>query len=248
MEKENTVDEFFEGLPKEDKEQADIFDEKPVVKDEQPHKNRRHRRLEEQLQAEREARLIAEAKVQAVSEVNKFKAEASSEDNTPEKWLRIYGDTPESRQAWSIYAETLNDYMSKAKDEAVKEIESRQLNAQKQEKEFESFIDTELEAIEDQYNVDVTSDAPAARKSRREFLEMVQQLSPKDEEGKLKAYADFGAAWQQYQLLKDKGASSTERQKDLAARSMEKGGSSAPQGTQPTSGFRGWMKDFNITN
>lgn len=248
MKPENTVDKFFEDLPSEDKQLADVFandNANPATpvpgKDDEPHKNRRHRRLEQQLQDERDARIRAEALLEGRTESQKFTADVAE---VPDKWLRIYGDTPESRTAWQLNKELFDDYAAQARKGAIEEIEQRSVEATKQQKQFESFIDKELEEIEDQYNVDVTSDAPAARKARREFLEMVQSLSPKGEDGTITDYADFGATWEQYQSSREKR--DTSRQKNIADRSMERSGSSAQQEKQPTPGFRGWMRDYNI--
>lgn len=262
MDKTNELDEFFEGLPSEDKKEtaADIFKEEPEtletsakeenkggeqspVKDEEPHKNRRHRRLEQQLQAERDARIRAEALAEARLEVG----ERTSSEEVDPRWLRIYGDTPEAREAWRLQQEIFSDYKTQTKAEALREIQQQQNEAQEQQREFESLVDTELEAIEDEFNVDVTSDAPAARKARREFLEMVEKASPKDEDGNVTSYADFGSVWEFYQLKRAKEKdTSVDRQKELSSRSMTKGQGTKTSEQTITPGFDGWRKDYNL--
>lgn len=247
----NEIDKLFEGLPSEDKKEADIFDETKVPakeeakeesKEDEPRKNRRHRRLEAQLEAEREARIRAEERASALSEHSKHETAATLD----ERILKIYGnETPEAREAGKLLQETLVDFSSRAKKEALEEFEQRQEEISKQQKEFESFIDAELESIEEDYNVDVTSDAPVARKARKEFLEIVQKLSPKDENGTITGYADFTAAWEMYTETKDR-ASTKSKQKELADRSMEKSGSGSNTVEKaPTPGFRGWMRDYS---
>lgn len=254
MEKENKseVDKLFDTLPKDEKEQDDIFNTKPekeevkevVSEEDEPRKNRRHRRWETQL-SEKEKGLIArEARLEALSEVSQFKQDIGEVDS---RWLQIYGDTPESRKAWSLQQDIFNDYTSKVKDEVTQNLKKEQLETQRQTKQFESFIDDKLESIEDEFNVDVTSNAPQAKKARREFLELVQNLSPKDEEGTITGYADFEATWEIYQSQRSKDKPDVSRNKEIASRSMEKGGAS--QGSsekEVTPGFRGWMKDYNL--
>lgn len=261
MLKGNEVDEFFKGLPGEQPKDADIFEEAP--KDGQqapvegaegaaagpgeggePRKNRRHRRLEQQLQAEREARIAAEARASGLAE--RGASEVPSE--VPDKWLRIYGDSPESRLAWSLQKEMLDGVAKEAREGALQEFETRQKASADESAKFESFIDAELEDIEDEFNVDVTSDAPAARKARREFLELVQELSPKDDSGSITAYADFGAAWKQYAARKAGAPADNSRNKDLADRSMVRSGAGQGEAEKPrTSGFFGWKNDLNIS-
>jgi hypothetical protein len=263
MPKGNEVDEFFKGLPGEQPKDADIFEEEQKNKEGapaegaegeapptpaeggEPRKNRRHRRLEQQLQAEREARIAAEARAAGMAERG---AGASAPTDVPDKWLRIYGDTPESRTAWALQKEMFDDVAKNARDSALQEFEARQKAEKDEAARFESFIDAELEDIEDEHNVDVTSDAPAARKARREFLELVTELSPKDEHGNITAYADFGAAWKQYAARKAGKPADNSRQKELADRSMARsGGEGGAAARQPTPGFFGWKSDLNVS-
>lgn len=264
---ESEVDKFFGDLPSEETKQVDIFEKEgaPAPEDKEkegseksnegddlekggePRKNRRHRRLEEQLQKEREARLIAEAKAEGRSEAERFTRDTQTQ--VPVKWLQIYGDTPESRAAWAIQKELFDEQAKAVREATLQEVEAREKKRVDEQKQFESFIDGELEGLEDEYNVDLTSDAPAARKARREFLELVAELSPKGEDGAITAYADFDAAWKQYRKGRNekKPDLTAERRKELASRSLDpnSGGGDPPQ-RDLTPGFFGWMKDNGL--
>ncbi len=266
-ENKNEVDKFFEGLPSEEKQEADIFAEPSAEQGQQqqapeqgeeggtagsskeanePRKNRRHRRLEQQLQEERTARLIAEARAEGRSEAQRFSQETAAD--VPVKWLQMYGDTPESRQAWSLQKELFDDHAKKVREDTIKEIETRDAKAKQAEKEFEKFIEDELESIEDEFDIDLTSDAPAAKKARREFLEMVQSLSPKGDDGSITGYADFEQTWRIYDKQRGTKAPDASRNKEIAARGMQRSGESAsvPEKKERTRGFYGWQKDLNI--
>ncbi len=251
----NQIDEFFDGLPSQDRQVTDPIENKPATTEQvenkpedvkpengdEPRKNRRHRRLEQQLQEERDARIRAEALVDARS--GSTKEDTSDVDS---RWLRIYGDTPETREAWKLQQDIFSDFKKTAKEEALQEIQQQQVESSRQQKEYEQFIDSQLEDIEDEFNVDVTSDSPAARKARREFLEMVQQASPKDEDGTITAYADFPSVWEFYQLKQTKDRSSSDRQKDLSSRTMNKTNGSTTTESTITPGFDGWRKDYGM--
>lgn len=258
----NEVDKFFEGLPSEEKQQADIFedpDKKPAEKQEgagakpeeggEPRKNRRHRRLEQQLQEERELRIAAEARAEGRSEAQQFAQATSASDDTPDKWIRMYGDTPEARQAWALQKELLADVIQKTKADTIAEIEQREKKRGDAQGQFEKFIEGELEGLEDDNDVDLTSDAPAAKKARREFLELVQNLSPK-ENGVITGYADFAETWKIYQDRRQGQKPDASKAKDLADRSMNRPGDAAQAAAdKPKSpGFYGWMKDLNISD
>lgn len=250
----NEIDKFFGDLPSEDKDIADIFDEKPEtvakpkegedIPAKEPRKNHQHRRLEKQLAEEREARIRAEAIAQTRAE-NRNESQGASVD---ERLYRIFSNDDIGKAGAATLAELLRETHTKAKEEALEEIQQRIATEQTQQREFESFIDNELESIEEDYDVDITSDAPAARKMRHELRALVEKLSPKDENGLLTGYADFKETFELYQARKEKAADTTSRAKEVAARSMAKPGSTAPAPQQPTPGFRGWMKDFNVNN
>lgn len=252
--KSSEVQKLFDDLPTEDKREADIFGAEPVVqpatekvedvvapeKDDEPRKNRRHRRLENQLAEEREARIRAEERVKALAEYGSKAPDTTVDD----RLLRMYG--PENAEAAKLHMELLNDFGKKAEERAIQRMQESQAEATRKQVEFEKFIDDELESIEDQFDVDVTSDSPAARKARKEFLSLVQKLSPKDTNGEIANYADFHEVWDIYQSRQEAPVQDASRAKEIAARTMQKPGSAAPLPPKTTPGFRGWQRDFNI--
>ncbi len=264
----NEVEKFFSDLPKADDKEADIFgdkkeeEKKPAAEipakdkaegdeEDEPRKNRRHRRLEEQLERERKSNIALNERLMAVIEGRQgAPASQSSASEVPPEWIALYGDTPEAQKAWKVQERILQSVKTEAKEEAIREIEERQSQARAEQQKFESFIDSQLESLEDAYDVDLTSDAPAARKARREFLEMVTELSPKDEHGNITAYADFGSSFKIYKgskLAETKPDETVSKAKEIAGRSMQQSSQGAAQGEQKvTPGFRGWMKDYNL--
>lgn len=254
----NEIDKFFGDLPSEDKKPQDFSPEKKPEEEtkpeegeekdeEQPHKNRAYRRLEERYQKERESNIALAARLQAESEAKQRETPRGPSD-APAEWVALYGDTPEAQKAWKMQETLLARVAENAKDAALTEFEARNTRAQEEQKGFEEFIDLELESLEDNFNVDLTSNAPSARKARREFLEMVQNLSPKDENGTITGYADFGATFEQYQKLKAQETpdETSARRKEIASRSMKKAGTGENTVPQITPGFRGWEKDYNL--
>ncbi len=251
---ENEVDKFFDSLPSEDKKQVDIF-ETPTEKTEpaaegaedakaekpERRENRQTRRLKEQLQQEREARIAAEARAEGRRDVEK----QGVPTDVPDAWLRMYGDTPESRTAWNLNKGILSEFAENAKKAAIAEIKAEAENEKSQAKKFEAFIDSEFEGIEDDFGVDITSNAPAAKKARRELLELVESLSPKDGDGNLTGYADFSETWKLYQERRQEKKSAAPN-KELASRGMERSGDVALTEKQPTPGFFGWKRDLGL--
>lgn len=256
----NEVQKFFDGLTEADNTPADIFaapteGASPEIpaKDEdgdEPRKNRKHRRLEQQLAAERENN-------RAIAESNKKLAEAlaakgtvvTTTDAMPAEWVALFGDDENAQKAWRLNQKMISDQVERVKietkTETLAEIEARQRQELDARQKVEQFVDSELEAIEDQFDVDLTSDAPAARKARKEFLDMVQKFSPKDSNGNVIGYADFSATFETYQASKSQ-ATEPNRNKEIASKSMQKSAPTTGTPKAPTPGFFGWQKDLNL--
>lgn len=191
--------------------------------DEKEFKNRRMRRMEEKWQAEREANIALNERVKALSEVQKFREESQS-DTLDADLSRIYGtDTPQGQEATRILQKVLQKHTKDAEERAYERFIQARQEEEGERAEASQTIDTELESLEDDFNIDLTSNAPAARKARTELLDLVEKLSPKDREGNIVEFADFGAAFELYQSRK---SGENSRQKDLGSRSMVRGGSS----------------------
>ncbi len=215
----NEIDKFFSGLPSEDssfvpddlsqeapKEPAISEEEEPKEEDGEGKKNRRHRRWETRLE-QRERDLIArEARAQALSEVDQ--TSRSRNDDIDPRLARVFGDTPEGKEVTRILSEVITEKTTAAEQNAVRKFQEEQEKIASAQKEYESFIDNQLETLEDEYNVDLTSDAPAARKSRREVLELVQKMRTAEK------------------------APNNSRAKEIAAKTMQSSGSSAATKTQ----------------
>lgn len=243
MEKQQSeVDKFFGDLPSEDKKVADVFEDKkpePKVpeKDEEEgleedesevRKNRRHRRLEEQLQKERDSNIALNERIKVLSEVSQFKKSISTDDSIDPRLVEIFGPTDEGKKIAKHLSEILEEKTEIAREKAIQEMEERQSRVIQEQKQYESLIDSELEALEDKHNIDLTSDSPQARKARREFLEMVQNLSPKDEDGTITGYADFDSTFDLYRQTRER-PQSNDRQKEIASRSMQRSGGTTGQ-------------------
>ncbi len=255
MNENNTVDEFFKDLPSDDKKDADIFSEtKPTEQvetkkeeeaeetDSDSRKNRRHRRLEEQLQRERESNIALNERLKVLSETERFAKDVEIDPRI----AKMFDSTDVGKENALRLADVLSDMTSKAKEEALREIESEKQKTAQEQREYESLIDSELESLEDAHNVDLTSNSPQARKTRREFLEMVQSLSPKDDDGTITGYADFGSAFEIYQKTKQDTKVTNPRQREIASKSMQRSSSQTDTERQVTPGFNGWRKDFGL--
>lgn len=187
------------------------------LEDAEEAKNRRERRLLAKLKDEREANIAMAARLEALSEANKFRSETDADYlKTVE---RIYGtDTPEAKTATELLKDALRGLEKNATERALESFrEAQRAEAQKLRDE-ERRLDGFVEEIEDTYGVNMSSDM------QKGYFKMLEKMSPKDNDGNIVEYADPHSVWEVYSEKLQKGASN--RAKDLASRSITPSGAS----------------------
>jgi hypothetical protein len=196
-------------------EQTDVEDP-----EEQPEeiKNRRHKRLEEKLRAEREANIALNERLKAIAE-----ARGTESDTDYLKSIeRIYGtDSAEAVAATELLKNALLGAKEAAKREALAEIQAERAREKEELAKSDEELDSMLEDLEDSYNVDLSSPSSPARKA---FFTLLERMSPKDSEGNIIAYADHHAVWDVYQAQRKKPENPA---KSLAARSLTQSASAS---------------------
>lgn len=253
---QEAVQEFFNNLPKEDKsEKADIFGTKkaptePTIppKDEDEEeiddslKNRRHRRLEAKLQAEREANIALSERVKVLSEVDKFTKETPEVD--PDI-ARMFDTSDIGKENALRLSRKLSEIEERAEQRALQRInELKEQEAQEVEK-AGNFIDSQLDNLEEQFGVAFYG-SKKADALRSEFLQFVEKISPKDEAGDLTDYADFETSFEAFQSMHTKERPDNSRQKEIASRSMQRSQSNSPAPKVRSTGWDGWKKDLGV--
>lgn len=181
--------------------------------------NRRERRLQSKLQAEREAGIALAARLEALTEAQKLRGE--TESASFEKLAeRIYGNqTPENAEATQLLVNALKEVEKSSTEKALSQLREERRQEQESLKQEEKSLDNMVEEIEDEYNV--TLDEP----TQKAFFQLLSKLSPKDSEGEIVAYADHHAVWEE--LKSRKQVAQPNRAKDVATRSMVKTGAPA---------------------
>ena len=201
-------------------------EEAPVAKDPddpelQPEgvKNRRHKKLEERLQAEREANIAMAARLEAMAEATKGK----DEGDYLKVVERIYGtDTPEAVAATELLRTALLEVEERSFTRAVEKMREEQQEFERQKAAEDSTLDDMVDEIEEHFGVKMT---PQLQES---FFAQLEKLSPKDKNGNVTEYADPIAVWEFIQPRKTEST----RAKDLASRSMTTSATSTSTSTQ----------------
>ncbi len=238
MAQPNSVQQFLNDIPTEDNLKS-ILDEKiefpgtetreapSPEKGETTNRIKERRRFQEweERLAEREAALIRqEERYKALEEIKRQNAP----QDVPLEWLRIHGDTPEAREAWRYNQELLTQKVKEAREEISAALREEREQATRAERRAVEELEDGISSLEEEYSIDLSSNAPAARKAREEYLDALTAISPKDRDtGEIKEYGDHHAAYELYLLKKNRSSDNT-RAKSLAARGVSETGQAAP--------------------
>lgn len=225
----NEVDEFLKGVddsPKDDPfkpESADPFQTKEPAKvegeekkDDKPLPFHQDPKVQRFIQREVEKRLGDKP-----TETERFVQETANdkEDEISDVLTRIIGnDTPEKVAAIKDFKKVLGNLEEKGAQKALAQIEAQASEERQAEIEAQNELVDGFQAIEDTFEVDLTSNNPQAKKERSEFVDFIKRVSPKDEEGQVIQFPDLEET---YKLFKEtKKPESNNRAKELSSRSM----------------------------
>lgn len=241
MDKNNAVDDFLGQVnntiePKEENPFKDLKVEQEEVKldekeeEEKPlpyHQDPKLQRYIEKQIAKATANLTPR-------EETKFREEVK-EDGFIKAFETIIGnDTPEKVNALRM----LKDEVEGIRQEARSAREELQAERQA-DVEAERELAQGFENIEDEFNVDFTQN----KKLRSDFVDFIEKVAPKDEDGEIREYPDFQETFRLFQQINSKPTNP--RAKELASRSMTRGGEASSNAIPQDTSWRGVEKFFS---
>lgn len=221
-------------------------EEVPVVGiDESKLTKRMERRQAEKIRQLREENIALAERLKIIAEQ---KSQNTEESDYLKKVERIYGTVdekgqydPQRAQATELLKSALADAVEDARRKALEEFESRQQAVSTEEnealRENKSFLEDALADVEEAYGIDMESS-----KERNAYLDLLERMSPKDEDGDIKEYADPDAVAEMYLKVR---SSSTSQAKQIASRSMSRGGASGQSTVQEDATLR-WLKENDL--
>lgn len=176
-----------------------------------------------------------------VSEVQKFvKESGADEDELVAAFTGLIGnDTPEKLRVLKAVKTAFQQAEEKGAQKALEQLEAQREQMARADREAEDELSDGFETIEEQFEVDLTSNTPMARKTRNEFIDFVKRIAPKDEDGQVTEFPDFAEAYTVFQETKksDTKNPTTNRAKELASKSMGRSSGDSPA---PASTDKSW--------
>lgn len=155
--------------------------------------------------------------------INQVSSKGDTEDED-DYYVRLIGnDTPE-KIAFIKEAKAREERQIQLSEErAYQRLISERDREEAQEREVEDMLANSIDEIEEEFNIDLTSKDPVAKKTRVDFLKYVEKIAPKDEDGEIVYLPDMRSTFETFQELRKK-ASTNERAKDLASRGTTRSG------------------------
>lgn len=140
--------------------------------------------------------------------------------------------SPERISAIKDFKRILLEREDRGAEKALERLQAERQAEARAEAEAEETLMNGFEAIEESNNVDITSSSPEARKLRAQFIDFVRKVAPKDTDGEILDYPDLEQTFEVFQSTRKATPSQTNRAKELASRSEERGTST--EGVKPT--------------
>lgn len=214
---------LFDGKKK-DNPQA----EKPTPEEGEEFPNtRKYRRLQDKLQKEREMNIALNERIKALSELKTY---SETNPETDVDALKVFGTDENGKLLKGYFDRRFNEVREEAERAALEKIKAEQAEDAEEERRNSERIDTAFENIEDKYNVDLSGDTQSSKRLRNGFIDYVERISPKDANGEILEYADMESSFEDYlKLSNSAGREVSQRQKELASRSMTRSGTSVPE-------------------
>ena len=227
------INKFFEGLPSEDKQATDIFNDKaetPAVvpekgEDEPKSKDRRYRRLEQKLQEERESNIALAERIRVLAELKEEQMSNRDNDDFDPELIELFGDNEAGKRVAQIFEKKLATVSERAKEEALRELSEARNYEEDLVNEYSNQIDEEFANIEDRYDVDLSGNDANSRKLRELYVNELQRRSHKDQDGNIDSYPDFEATFED---VLEKVKPDNSRNKEIADKSMVRSGQGTP--------------------
>jgi len=177
---------------------ADQEDEEPSDEDEQRVPYSRFKKFHDLAKAREEAAQAALEQAEywrRMAELKESPAGAATQTTAPDWWVRMYGDSPESLEAWKIQDQQNEAFRQEVRKEAIESVRAELMQEEARESENVAYIDSELESLQEALG------RPLSEKEQSALLDIVDEYTPKDDRGNyLGALVPFDKAWEIYEL------------------------------------------------
>lgn len=237
----NEVDSFLDGLDQSPEDPLAPVIEDPLALKEEGEKPVDEEKPEKAIPFHKDPKIqkFIEKEIRKGLESIKPESPASKKeekDDSADIIDRIIGnDTPEKVAAGKEFRKYLSSLEERGAERALNQLSQQAEQERQAEAEAEEELSSGFESVEDAFGIDLTSNIPATRKLRGEFIDFITRIAPKDKDGEVTEFPDFEET---YKLFKDmRKPEPNTRAKELSSRSM---GRSSDASTIPKNTGNTW--------
>lgn len=196
----------------------------------------------------REAKIREELKKEfQSSRQEQFSQEVQEDDSLISAFEAIIGnDTPEKVHALKQLKKSIADTQDKAAEKAYARFAEESREIQLQEAQAVEELTDGLDRIEENFNVDLSSNSPLAKKTRNDFLDFLGRISPKNEYGEVTEYADIEEAFETFQSIRK--PQNSNQAKQIASRAVARSVGDGTQTQTKRITFENWKELAGLEN
>jgi K+/H+ antiporter YhaU regulatory subunit KhtT len=162
-----------------------------------------------------EAKEAREMAQRLSEELEQFKSSVQTQkesDNMPDYWVKLYGDSEASKEAFRVQTEENLKFRQQVREEALQSIREERWQEESQMNDNISTIDNNFESLEDSLG------RTLKEKEQSELLDIVDEFTPTGEDGKyIGAVMSFDKAWDIYEMRNQSANSSKRQSRDNVA-------------------------------
>lgn len=160
-------------------------------------------------QAEQEA---AEWRARAEELERQPRTESFQSTSMPDYWVKLYGDSEASQEAWKIQERREQEIQERAYEAGLRGAEEFESKQQQQIEHNVATIDENFEMLSDYLGRDLTA------KEQSAILDIVDDYTPKDSNGRYAGpLISFDKAWELYELKQNVGRTAQRKDRDSVA-------------------------------
>lgn len=164
-------------------------------------------------------------------EVERFQESVKQDEiNLPSSFIKLVGnDTEDKKQVLRDLSSYFSNLKGEARKEFLAEIQQQEEQQQAEDQAALSELESGFEEIEENFNIDLSSNTAVAQRTRTAFVDYLKKVSHKNADGEVDQFADIPAAWEEFQSRQQKSNATA---KKLASRSIgsSQSASEVPQG------------------
>ncbi len=137
---------------------------------------------------------------------------AKVESEVPAFWTELYGDSPAAQRAWEIQSEQNEALMAKAQEKAIEAVRNERYQEEERVEKNVEYLDEGIESLSD------TLGRPLTQKEESALLDIIDEFTPKDEDGNYAgSIIPFEKAWEIYELKNGSTSNQVKSSRDAIA-------------------------------